>query len=57
MPGGEDYILRPAEVFSLSWQDLKSGAVDLYDIALMNDYLEMQADNKARILRWREANE
>jgi len=31
--------------------------VDLYDIALMNDYLEMQADNKARILRWREANE
>ncbi|WP_408626173.1 DUF6889 family protein [Dryocola clanedunensis] len=23
----------------------------------MNDYLEMQADNKARILRWREANE
>ncbi|WP_435948315.1 DUF6889 family protein [Dryocola sp. BD586] len=23
----------------------------------MNDYLEMQADNKARIARWREENE
>lgn len=57
LPGGEDYILRPAEAFGLSWQDLKSGAVDLCDIALMNDYLEMQADNKARILRWREENE
>ncbi|HEY1847063.1 MAG TPA: lytic transglycosylase [Buttiauxella sp.] len=57
MPGGEDYILRPAEVFGLDWQSLKSGAVDLYDIALMNDYLDMQADNKARIARWREENE
>ena len=41
LPGGEDYILRPAEIFGLSWLDLKSGAVDLYDIALMNDYLEI----------------
>ncbi|MCT4701523.1 hypothetical protein MUA02_05810 [Enterobacteriaceae bacterium H20N1] len=41
----------------MNWQDLKNGAVDLYDIALMNDYLEMQADNKARIARWREENE
>jgi hypothetical protein len=31
--------------------------VDLYDIALMNDYLDMRADNKARIARWREENE
>lgn len=57
LPGGEDYILRPAEVFGLSWLDLKSGAVDLYDIALMNDYLEMQAENKACVARWREENE
>nr|WP_071704143.1 lytic transglycosylase [Cedecea davisae] len=50
-------MLRPAEVFALNWQDLKSGAVDLYDIALMNDYLEMQAENKASVMRWREENE
>ncbi|NIF56748.1 lytic transglycosylase [Enterobacter sp. Ap-916] len=50
-------MLRPAEVFGLSWLDLKSGAVDLNDIALMNDYLEMQAENKACITRWREENE
>ncbi|XUT83440.1 lytic transglycosylase [Jejubacter sp. L23] len=46
--------MRPAEVFHISWMDLKNGAVDLCDIALMNDYLAMKGDNQARIARWRE---
>nr|WP_229746360.1 hypothetical protein [Hafnia psychrotolerans] len=38
-------------------KDLKSGAVDLYDIALMNDYLQMENDNEARIEKWRADND
>ncbi|ELY9423068.1 DUF6889 family protein [Cronobacter dublinensis] len=52
MPGGEEYILRPAEAFRIAWRDLKSGAVDLCDIALMNDWLDLKADNQARLERW-----
>jgi len=36
---------------------LKDGSLSLYDVALMNDYLDMKADNEMRIQRWREANE
>ncbi|EPC4306035.1 DUF6889 family protein [Cronobacter sakazakii] len=54
LPGGEEYILRPAEAFRIAWSDLKSGTVDLCDIALMNDWLDLKADNRARLERWRE---
>ncbi len=33
--------------------EVKSGAVDLFDIALMNDYLDMKEDNNTRVERWR----
>ena len=52
-----DYILRPVKVFYLDMKDLKSGAIDLYDIAMMNDFLKMENDNEARIARWRADNE
>ncbi|UTN94663.1 MULTISPECIES: DUF6889 family protein [Serratia] len=54
MPGGEDYILRPVDAGLCSFEALKDGRIDLFDIALMNDYLDMKADNEARIARWRE---
>nr|WP_282748930.1 hypothetical protein [Hafnia paralvei] len=37
--------------------EIKTGHIDLYDIALMNDYIDMKADNNARIERWRQDNE
>ncbi|WP_439291729.1 MULTISPECIES: DUF6889 family protein [Rahnella] len=52
-----DYILRPAKAFQLDMKDLKSGAVDLCDIAMMNDYLQMEIDNEARIAKWRADND
>ncbi|RXY53117.1 NTP pyrophosphohydrolase [Klebsiella pneumoniae] len=36
---------------------MKDGSVDLADIARMNDWLELKADNENRIAKWREANE
>ncbi|WP_376785178.1 DUF6889 family protein [Atlantibacter hermannii] len=57
LPGGEDYILRPAIVFNIDQKDLDSGAVDLCRIALLNDYLDMRDDNDARVEKWRASNE
>ncbi|WP_434965497.1 DUF6889 family protein, partial [Escherichia coli] len=45
LPGGEDFILRPALAFHIDQKDLNSGAVDLFRIALLNDYLDMREDN------------
>ncbi|WP_396335746.1 DUF6889 family protein [Atlantibacter subterraneus] len=56
LPGGEEYILRPAIVFHLDQKDLDSGAVDLCRIALLNDYLDMRDDNDTRIQQWRARN-
>ncbi|WP_241766756.1 DUF6889 family protein [Serratia marcescens] len=38
--------------FSSDWAT--DGRLDLFDVALMNDYLDMKADNEARLARWRE---
>nr|WP_166653677.1 NTP pyrophosphohydrolase [Erwinia rhapontici] len=40
----------------ISYTALKDGSVDLADIARMNDWLDLEADNDARIERWREEN-
>ncbi|WP_225365552.1 DUF6889 family protein [Serratia rubidaea] len=49
--------MRPVDAGMCSMADLKGGVIDLYDVALMNDYLDMKADNDARIAKWRQDNE
>ncbi len=49
--------MRPIESGFTTMGEVKSGAVDLYDIALMNDYIDMKEDNQARIDRWSAAND
>ncbi|WP_447870196.1 DUF6889 family protein [Serratia fonticola] len=39
------------------FESLKNGAIDLYDIALMNDYLDVEAENERRIEKWSRDNE
>lgn len=41
----------------ISYTALKDGSVDLADIARMNDWLDLKADNNNRIERWRQDNE
>lgn len=43
--------------FQIDQKDLDSGRVDLARIALLNDYLDMEEDNKYRIEKWRADNE
>lgn len=49
--------MRPIDAGMCKYEALKDGRIDLYDIALMNDYLDMKADNEARIAKWRQDNE
>ncbi|MBO1563280.1 lytic transglycosylase [Yersinia pseudotuberculosis] len=49
--------MRPVKVFHIDQKDLDSGAVDLCRIALLNDYLDIEAENKAKIDKWRADNE
>ncbi|WP_152665194.1 DUF6889 family protein [Serratia marcescens] len=43
--------------FNIDQKDLDSGRVDLARIALLNDFLMMEADNQYRIDKWRANNE
>ncbi|KDA93344.1 DUF6889 family protein [Pantoea agglomerans] len=49
--------MRPVDAGYISYNKLLDGTVDLADIARMNDWLDLKADNEERIRRWREANE
>jgi len=57
MPNGEDYLLRPVDSGLTPFSSLKDGSIDLADIAMMNDYLDLKADNEARIEKWRADSE
>nr|WP_310616933.1 NTP pyrophosphohydrolase [Pantoea cypripedii] len=46
--------MRPVDAGYIDYTALKDGSVDLADLARMNDWLDLKADNEARIARWRE---
>ncbi|CDG20693.1 conserved protein of unknown function [Xenorhabdus poinarii G6] len=46
--------MRPAHEFQFDYVSLKNGDIDLADIALMNDYLDVNAENEALIARWKD---
>ncbi|MFQ0201040.1 DUF6889 family protein [Klebsiella pneumoniae] len=49
--------MRPVDAGIIPYTALKDGSVDLADIARMNDWLDLKADNENSIAKWREANE
>lgn len=49
--------MRPVDAGYISFVALKNGSVDLADIAIMNDWLDLKADNNARIRRWEQDNQ
>ncbi|HEM8999481.1 hypothetical protein QZN01_06400 [Burkholderia cenocepacia] len=54
LPGGEDWLLAPVHAQMCRFESLKDGALDLADIALMNDSLAVRADNEAAARRRQE---
>lgn len=49
--------MRPVDAGYISYTALKNGSVDLADVARMNDWLDLKADNNARIRRWEQDNQ
>ena len=48
MEGGEDWLLRPVLSHLCRYESLKDGSLDLEDIALLNEALDVQAENEYR---------
>lgn len=46
LPDGEDWLLRPVVRGMCRYESLKDGSIDLSDVALMNDALDVVAENQ-----------
>lgn len=49
MPGNLRWLMTPVTRGALRYESLHDGSVDLYDIALINDVLAVEAENQFRI--------
>jgi len=49
MPEGDDWLMRPVMKGLCSYESLKNGALDICDIARMNDAIDVQLENDYRI--------
>lgn len=47
MPDGTDFLAGPVRAGMVRYESLLDGSVDLADIARMNDWLAVAADNRA----------
>jgi hypothetical protein len=54
LPNHEDWLLRPVIKGMCKYESLIDGTLDLADIALMNDALDVVADNEFLIEEARE---
>ncbi|WP_411569423.1 DUF6889 family protein [Serratia sp. UGAL515B_01] len=54
LPGGEEYLLRPVEAGLIPYTALRDRSISLADVALMNEFLDLQFDNAERIEKWRQ---
>ena len=48
-PDGQDWFYRPVERGLCSYTDLIYGPITLYDVAEMNDIIDLMDENRARI--------
>ena len=49
MAGGEDFLYRPVLAQVLTPQSLDDGSIDLWGITLLNEALDVRAENEWRI--------
>lgn len=49
MEDDEDFMLRPVLRGMCQYQSLKDGTLSLYDVCLMNEMLDIDAENQARV--------
>lgn len=49
MPDGEEWYLQPIEFGYYSYADLKTGVIQIEDIAEINDMMRANAENRWRL--------
>ena len=49
MIGGEDWLMRPVLAGRMSLRELQDGTYGLEDVALMNEALDVEAENRYRL--------
>lgn len=49
MSGGEDWLMRPVLAGLCRYESLKDGALDLLDLAILNEALDVRAENESRV--------
>ena len=52
MSDGEGWLLRPVARQMCRYESLKDGTLDLFDIARMNEMLDVDDENRARVAEW-----
>lgn len=52
MADGEGWVMRPVMRGLCSYESLTNGAIDLCDIARMNDAIDIDDENRRRISEW-----
>lgn len=50
MQGGEDWLLRPVARGFCRYESLKNGALDLFDVLLLNEAIDVQDENERRLM-------
>ena len=45
----DDFLYRPCAAGMCKYESLKDGALDLYDIVVMNECLDVQTENRNRV--------
>jgi hypothetical protein len=50
MVGEEDWIMRPVLRGMCTMEGLKDGTLDLEDVALMNEAIDVEEENRRRIV-------
>lgn len=52
MADGEGWLMRPVMRGMCSYESLVSGAVDLCDLARMNEAIDIDDENRKRVSEW-----
>lgn len=52
MSGKEDYVLRPVRNRMCLYESVVNGTLDLIDIAVMNESIDVENENRDRVAVW-----
>lgn len=57
MTEGEDWLLRPVLRGMCKYESLKDGTLDLIDVDRLNEAIDVDEENRARVAEWMKRNE